>query len=211
MSQTLALVGATLGAVVITFIGTSYQQHVQARRGARDAQNRAISELMSAAMDVLFGVRAFREAHETRTLPRYYLRLAGTMMRALPRVDTWRDVADVGTLKPVLGGLLDFDRERVEGSRTIVLDAATVVIPRLTRYFAVIALLTLGDDKQLADAVRDLTPKVMKLAESTGAKKPEFKKLDDDLQQALENFRDRVDERRARRRIWKLRRTKLSS
>jgi hypothetical protein len=30
-----ALVGATLGAVIITFIGTSYQQYLQARRDAR--------------------------------------------------------------------------------------------------------------------------------------------------------------------------------
>jgi capsule polysaccharide modification protein KpsS len=68
-SQTLALVGATLGAVVITFIGTSYQQHVQARWAARDAQNRMISELLSAAMDVLYGIRAIREGCEIRNFP----------------------------------------------------------------------------------------------------------------------------------------------
>jgi hypothetical protein len=124
---------------------------------------------------------------------------------------TWRDLNDVTNLKPALGGLLDFERERMEASRAIALDAGTVVIPRLTRYFAVVALLTLGDDKQLANAVRDLTPKVMKVAESPGAKKPEFEKLDNDLQQAIADFRDGVDERRAQRRIWKLRKTKLSS
>lgn len=70
-----------------------------------------------------------------------------------------------------MGGVLDFDRERVDTQRVV---AVEVVLPTPTRYNTVIALLTLGDDKQLDNAVRDLTPKVMKVAEVTPDKEPEF-------------------------------------
>jgi len=48
----------------------------------------------------------------------------------------------------------------------IALDAATILGPKLNRYLATSALLTLGEDKVIANAVRDLTPKVTALPES---------------------------------------------
>lgn len=48
----------------------------------------------------------------------------------------------------------------------IALDAATILGPKLNRYLATAALLTLREDKVIADAVRAVTPKLTVLTES---------------------------------------------
>lgn len=68
-------------------------------------------------------------------------------------------------------------------------------IRKLNRYFAVVALLTLGEDKQIADVVRQLTPKVTALVERAGSRKREFERLSTEMQQALGNVRDAADRR----------------
>lgn len=76
----------------------------------------------------------------------------------------------------------------------VAIDVASVVTPKLNRYFAVVALLTLGENKKVTDAVRQLTPKVTALAESAGTKKKrDFERLSTEMQQALEHFRDVAD------------------
>ena len=76
---------------------------------------------------------------------------------------------------------------------------ATVVFPALTRYNTVIALLTLGEDNHLADAVRKVTPKVTNVADLAGEKKRKFQVVEDELEEAIADFRDFVDQRWARR------------
>jgi hypothetical protein len=77
----------------------------------------------------------------------------------------------------------------------VAIDIANVVTPKLNRYFAIAALLTLGEDKQVVDAVRQLTPKVTNLAERAGTKKRDFERLSSDVQNALEHFRGVADKR----------------
>ena len=67
--------------------------------------------------------------------------------------------------------------------------------PKLNRYFAVVALLTLGEDKQVTDAVRQLTPKVTALAEEAGTKKRDFERLSTEMQEALVQFREAAHRR----------------
>jgi hypothetical protein len=54
---------------------------------------------------------------------------------------------------------------------------------------------TLGDDKEIADAVRDLTPKITGLMEAIAARKRDFERLSKVLQQAMVEFRDLADKR----------------
>jgi len=142
---------------------------------------------------VLIGVRAFREAHERRTMPRYYLRVLAVVWHAIPRLTTWRELVDYPALRSALGAALELERENTEAQRMVAIDIANVVTPKLNRYFAVVALLTLGEDKQVAGAVRQLTPKVTALAERAGTKKRDFERLSTEMQQALEHFRDVAD------------------
>ncbi len=66
---------------------------------------------------------------------------------------------------------------------------------KASRYLAVTALITLGEDREIADAVRKLTPKVIGLMERIAARKPERERLISDLQKAIEDFRDLADKR----------------
>jgi hypothetical protein len=79
--------------------------------------------------------------------------------------------------------------------RMMTLDTATVVTAKGNRYLAVAALLTLGQDKEITAAVRELTSKVTGLMEGTGARKREFERLRNELQKAMESFRDLADKR----------------
>jgi hypothetical protein len=199
------LAAAFLGAIV-AYIGSARQQRKQAQQDAQvrreqaahDARIRleaAVAELLAAAQDVLIGVRAIREAHERRTLVRYYVRVLAIVWHAIPKPTTWRDLIDYPALRSVLGASLELDRENLEGQRMVAIDIANVVTPKLNRYFAIAALLTLGEDKQVVDAVRQLTPKVTNLAERAGTKKRDFERLSTDVQNALEHFRGVADKR----------------
>jgi len=205
-AQTWALVGATLGAVVITFIGTGYLQRRQGARddrirqeqSARDARTRlehALSEVLAAVQDLMVGVRVVRQAHARRTLPRYYIRAAAALMRALPELKNRRVLTELDTIKPLLGAALDLDHDQMEANRMIALDLATVVMPKANRYLALAARLTLGDDKEITAAMRQLTPKVTELVEATGAQRRKAERVSTELEEALVEFRAFADKR----------------
>ena len=197
--QTWAIVVATVGAailgVIIGFIGTAFLQARRAKADARVRQENALAELLAAAQDLAIGTRAIRQAHERRTRPRYYLRVATMIMRDYPVPGTWRDLVDPSRLRPLLATALEADRYQLDESRTIALDLATVVAAKVNRYLAVAALLTLGQDKEIADAVRKLTPKVTGLLEVLGDRSGKFERLSNELQRGLEDFRNFADKR----------------
>lgn len=197
--QTWAIVAATVAAailgVIIGFIGTAFLQARQAKADARVRRENALAELLAAAQDLVIGVRAIRQAHARRTRPRYYLRIAAMIMRDYPVPGTWRDLVDPSRLKPLLATALDADRYQLDESRMIALDLATVVAAKVNRYLAVAALLTLGQDREIADAVRKLTPKVTGLVELLSDWSGKFERLGDELQRALQEFRNFADKR----------------
>jgi hypothetical protein len=197
--QTWAIVAATVGAailgVIIGFIGTAFLQTRQAKADARVRQENALAELLAAAQDLVIGTQAIRQAHERRTKPRYYFRLAAMFMRDYPVPGTWRDLADPSRLRPLLATALEADRYQLDESRTIALDVATVVAAKVNRYLAVAALLTLGQDEEISNAVRKLTPKVTGLVEALGDRSGKFERLSKAMQEGLEEFRDFADKR----------------
>jgi hypothetical protein len=204
--QTWALIAASLLGVIVGFIGTAY---LQGRRAKKDDRNRlegALAELLAAAQDLMIGIQAIRQAHERRTRSRYYLRLAAMFMRDYPVPDTWRGLADPARLRALLPTAIEADRYQLDEARTIALDLASVVATKGNRYLAVAALITLGQDQEIAAAVRELTPKVTALMDGIGARKREYERLSDGLQRALVEFRGRADKHFGnvkRRRFWK--------
>jgi hypothetical protein len=198
-AQTWAIVGATLGAavlgVIVGFIGSAYLQSRQEKAGARKRLEGALAELLAAAQDLMIGVRVIRQAHERRTKPRFYLRLAAMFMRDYPAVGTWKDLVELSSMRALLATAVEADRYQLDEARTIALDLATVVASKANRYLAVAALITLGQDKEIAAAVRELTPKITALMEGIGAREREYERLNRELQKALEDFRDLADKR----------------
>ena len=100
-ADTWAVVAATLAAAflgaIVAYIGSARQQRkqaerdVQARReqaayNARIRLEAALAEPLAAAQDVLIGVRAFREAHERRTM-QVLLRGSGSRVARDPKAD----------------------------------------------------------------------------------------------------------------------------
>ena len=116
------------------------------------------------------------------------------IMRDYPVPNTLRDLADLSRLRPLMATALEADRYQLDESRTIALDLATVVAAKVNRYLAVAALLTLGQDKEIADAVR-ATPKVTGLIEALGDRSGKFERLSNELQTGLGEFRTFADTR----------------
>jgi hypothetical protein len=156
--QTWAVVAASLLGVIVGLIGSAYLQGRQSKKDARDRLEAALAELLAAAQDLTIGVQAIRQAHERRTKSRYYLRLAAMFMRDYPVPDTWRSLADPARLRALMPTVIEADRYQLDEARTIALDLASVVATKGNRYLAVAALITLGQDTEIANAVRELTP-----------------------------------------------------
>lgn len=187
---------ATLGAVIITFLGTSWLQHLQSGRETRHELEAGIAELLAAAQDVLAGARALRQAHQSRTKYKYYLRVAASSWHAVPGpLKTWRELVGYPVLSSVLGAFLGLDREGTEAERMIALDAASLLGPKINRYFAALALLTLGQDAEIKAATRQLTSKLAALTEDITVGKPQFERLCAALEEAMGDFRDAADQR----------------
>ena len=201
MTQTVAVVAgaivATLLGVIVGFILTGYQQQRENARQDRIRYERAIAELLAASLDLLTGARVLRLAHGRNTRWRFNLRLAGDILVALPEVTSTEVLKDYETMRSLMGCVMNQWRDQIADQRMVALDTSTVLVPRVIRFFQAVALVTLGDDEVIADAVRAVTPKVYALLGSLAAHKKQFGDVSSDMEKALEAFRSTVDERLA--------------
>jgi antirestriction protein ArdC len=69
------------------------------------------------------------------------------------------------------------------------------VTPRTARFYAAVAVLTLGFDIKIANAVRDLTPAVGALLEVIAADEKKYARARARAEKALGNFRTVADQR----------------
>jgi hypothetical protein len=64
-----------------------------------------------------------------------------------------------------------------------------VVAAKANRYLAVAALITLGEDREIADAVRKLTAKVTAVMEAISARNRDFERLSIERRRLLRLYR----------------------
>ena len=192
-SQTILLAGSTLAAVIITFIGSYYLLRWQTRKEARERRDRAVSEVLAAANDLINGLQVFRAAHEARTTWRYYLHVALTFLPELGKLTGWQDLGRWAKLESLYSKAIEFSRYRTEQRRLVVLDLSDILQTRLNRYMTAAGILALGEDKRLADAVRDLTTKVTELPALTTGRTTRVASAIVEAQQALARFASVVD------------------
>lgn len=160
---------AALAGVALGIVGNEYLDRQRDRRAAKQQRDQAIAELLTATVDLLSGTQALRAAYMKQGRWRHYIRLSAVIMIAMGAVIgpggelSTEILRDWHRMAPGLDRILTADRELDEKQRTTVLDMVTVVLPRTVRFYAAVAVLTLGPDKKIADAVRDLTPAVTAL------------------------------------------------
>ena len=203
-AQTVALVVATLVAallgVVVGFLLTSYQQRRQTARDDRIRNERAIADLLAAALDLMVGARALRSAHLRRTKKwRLYLGLAGEMFVAVPELTTVQVLTEHETLRSMAASALRLWRDQTADERMVALDSVTVLVPRVVRFMGAVALVALGEDEVISDAVRAVTPKVYALLGSLAAHDRNFAIASVELEKALETFRANIDKHLAKK------------
>jgi hypothetical protein len=198
ITPTAALVGVALG-----IVGTAYLDRSRDRGAAKKAREQAITEVQTATVDLLTGVQAVRGAYQHQTRWRHYIRETvltaasiGSMLKSgeTPSLKLF----DLQRISP------SFERLLAEGSvlddrqRTTALDVATIVGPRVTRFYEAAGTLTLGNDDETADATRALIRAVGALLEAIGEKDKKYTSARERVVQALGSFREVVGQERRR-------------
>ncbi|MHB1430634.1 MAG: hypothetical protein ACYCVZ_00740 [Streptosporangiaceae bacterium] len=207
MKQAIVTGAFTLGAVVLTFLGTTWMQVMAARRADRAARRQAIAEMLTSVADLLSGIRMIRGAYQHQTRWRHYVRVAGTVLAAIgavllgqpgssPTRDDWAALLDVRASGPVISRLLELDSALDASLRTLALDLTGILLPRVTRFYSALSVVTLGADDRLADAARDLASDVGDLLENMAASARKFSAAERRAQRALGQFRDAADKSR---------------
>jgi hypothetical protein len=196
-----ALVGVVLGTA-----GTGYLDRSRDRRAAEGAREQAITEVQTATVDLITGVQAIRGAYQHQTRWRHYIRetgliaaLIGSMMKS-GETPSWK-LLDLQRISPSFERMLVEDRALDDRQRTTALDVATIVGPRVTRFYEAAGKLTLGNDEKIADATRLLIRAVGALMEVIGEKDKKYVPASERVGQALGSFREVVGQEHRRRRV----------
>jgi hypothetical protein len=206
----IAPVAALLG-VVLGTAGTAYLDRSRDRRAAVEARDQAVTELQTATVDLVTGVQAIRGAYQQQTRWRHYLQVAVLATASIGSVLASREtlswkILDPHRMSPILDRLLAEDRALDDKQRTIAFDLATVVGPRVTRFYEAAGSLTLGNDDEIADATRLLIRSVGSLMEVIAGKEKQYAAASQKVGEALGSFREVVGQERRRRRASRRRR-----
>jgi hypothetical protein len=197
ISPVAALVGVALGTV-----GSGYLERSRDRRAALRQRDQAITEPLTATVDLITGVQAVRVAYQQETRWRHYIRTAAVLLAATGSIMTSGETLSLEMLRdwrrmsPWLDRMLATDRDLDEKQRTIALDMTTIVLPRITRFYAAVVVLMLGPDKGIADAVRDLAAAVGAFSEAIGAKEKRYAQVRVQVEKTLGALRSVADQRR---------------
>lgn len=191
-----ALVGVALG-----IAGNAYLDRSRERRAAKRVQSQAIAELLTATVDLITGVQAVRGAYKQQTRWRHYIRVSGVILAAVGSTMTIgetlsRELLDWRHMSPALDRIIAVDHKLDDNQRRTALDVATVVGPRTARFYSAVAVLTLGQDKEIADAVRDLADTVGTLLETLGANEKKYARAREQVGDALRALRVVADKQR---------------
>lgn len=201
--------GAAIAAASLTTLGQGWLDRLKDRRAARDLRDQAIAELLASAADMIQGVQAIRAAYEGQSGWRDIIRKSAAVMAAvgsilpgergdpMPRTRAeWSKMLDWRTSGPFVDRTLAEIQRLDNKQRTTVIDVAALLLPRTARFYAAVSVLTLGPDKEISSAVRQMTPAVMRLTEVIVSKPGVYGRARRKAEDALTEFRETVDRRR---------------
>jgi hypothetical protein len=188
--------GFTLGAVALTFGGnilTDWRRNSRASKAARDA---AIAEVLAAAIDLMQAVNVIRSNWKHQTNWRARLLIVAALMRDIPDVHSWKDLADRALMRKLLCTARGLAHKQDEAALTFTLDYATTVAPRASRFYAAVTALTLGGDRELAEAARKLAQAGAALLEAAEERDGKLASARGRFEKQLAAFRAVADQRR---------------
>lgn len=188
--------GFTIAAVVVTFGGNYVLGKARDRQAEKQARDSAIADLLTTSVELVLAVNAIRAAYQHRTSTRARLLIAATLLRDLPNLDSWGDLIDREVMRASLRTATGLARDQETDNRTIVLDYAGMVLLQTSRFFAAVTAVTMGPDKEITDAARQLGAAGGTLLEATGARKRNHAKARSRFDQELGKFRAVADRRR---------------
>ena len=181
--------GFTIAAVAVTFGGNYLRDKARDRRADKQSRDAAIADLLTASVELVLAVNAIRAAYQHRTNARARLMIAAALMRDLPNLDTWKDLTDRDVMRTLLRTATGIAREQDTNARTIVLDYTGMVTPQMSRFFAAVTAVTMGPDKALAAAARQLGTAGGALTETVGARKRKYARARSRFERELGKFR----------------------
>lgn len=210
LEQTLIPTVAALLGVALGLAGNWFLQWRKDLSDEKQRRDAAIAELLTATVDLVSGVQTIRAAYQGQSGWRASIRKAAVIISALgtslpgepgspllPRGrQEWSKALDWRVLPPFLDRMLGELRQLDGVQRTTALDLASTLLPRTIRFYAAVAVLTLGRDKAIANAVRKLTPAVIGLTEVIAANERTYKRARRRAEKALGEFREAADQRR---------------
>jgi len=191
----LATGGFTIGAVVVTFGGNYLLERARDRRAGRQARDSAIADLLSTSVELVLAVNVIRAAYQYRTSNRARLMIAAAVLRDLPNLDSWKDLTDRDVQRTILRTTIGLARDRDAETRTTAADYAGMVTPQTSRFFAAVTAVTMGPDKKIADAARQLGAAGGALLEAAGARKRKHESARSRFERELGKFRAAADRR----------------
>ena len=165
--------GFTVAAVVVTFGGNYLLDRARDRRASRQARDAAIADLLTTSLELVLAVNSIRAAYQYRTGGRARLMIAAALLRDLT-------------------GLV---RDRDTETRATVADYEGMVVPQTTRFFAALTVVTMGPDKKIADAARQLGVAGGALLETAAARKHKNERARSRFERELGKSRSAVDRR----------------
>lgn len=191
-----ALVGVALG-----IVGNGYLERLRDRRRVKRHRDQAIADLLTATVDLITGAQAVRAAYQKQTRRRHYVRVAAVLVSAIGSTMRSGETLSSDLLKwdrvsPAFERILAEDQHLDDRQRTVALDVATVLGPRMTRFYAAVAVLTLSEDKKITDAARNLANAVGAFVEVIAARQGKYAAAHNRVLKALRTFRTVADQRR---------------
>lgn len=193
--------GAAVVGFVVALAGNLVIERRRDRRMAERQRDRAIAELLAAVVDLVTGIQAVRAAYQGQSGWRDTTRRAATLLAAFgaeygsPKGLPLVELLDWRRLGRFLSSLLDALNRMDDKQRLVATDLATILLPRTNRFYSAVAVLTLGPDKQIAGAVRKMTPAVGALMEVISAKPGKYERARRRAERALADFRSTADAR----------------
>lgn len=198
------IIGAAiaLAGVAIALAFNAWLERWKARKAERRERDRAIAELLAAVADLMNGIQVIRAGYD-RSRWHDRIRRAGWIMTVLvgafgdeKGIITRAALSDQRNRAAGVERLLTIDSGMTNDQRRLALDMTSVLLPRTSRFFAAVVVLTLGDDQEIVAAARKLTPAITALLDAIAAKDRQYARARTRAANAVGTFRDVVDRRR---------------